>query len=154
MCAFTKIRFYAVSVAFLFKKHLLFYVKSGILYPNGAPWIQEQRSTCIAGAYSPLRSVLDFAIFFIYLLIIYPACPQGQSGGPTCTGRRFSFGYCLYCTKTAPPNWERCPLDALHSPSKPCIIQTVQAALPADRPPRQGGRRPVHGPEGAVPAPC
>ena len=26
----------------------------------------------------PARSVLSVAIFFIYLLIIYPACPQGQ----------------------------------------------------------------------------
>lgn len=38
----------------------------------------------------PARSAPKVAIFFIYLLIIYPACPQGQkSGGPTCTGRRF-----------------------------------------------------------------
>lgn len=52
-------------------------------YKNGIPPASQ--------ALWPLRSALNVAIFFIYLLIIYPACPRGQSGGPTCTGRRFSF---------------------------------------------------------------
>ena len=37
--------------------------------------------------------VLKIAIFFIYLLIIYPACPARgkKSDDPTCTGHRFFF---------------------------------------------------------------
>jgi len=37
--------------------------------------------------------VLKIAIFFIYLLIIYPACPAKgkKSDDPTCTGHRFFF---------------------------------------------------------------
>lgn len=53
LCAFTKIRFYAVSKAFLFKKVLHFPVKSGMLYPNGTPWIQASYPTCISGPLAP-----------------------------------------------------------------------------------------------------
>ena len=47
--------------------------------------------------------VLKIAIFFIYLLIIYPACPARgkKSDDPTCTGHRFFF--CSKITKQKSP---------------------------------------------------
>src|SRR5699024_1538807 len=40
LCAFTKMRFYVLSTRFLAKKRLHAPVNSGMLYPNGASWIQ------------------------------------------------------------------------------------------------------------------
>ena len=45
--------------------------------PAERPWIQGARPAACKGR-AGCASRMDVAIFFIYLLIIYPACPQGQ----------------------------------------------------------------------------
>ena len=64
-----------------------------LLYPTKAGcWIHTSRCPCFSFCFH----LLIFAISFIYLLIIYPACLKGQkSDGPSALGHRFSFY--LFC---------------------------------------------------------
>ena len=79
--------------------------------------------------------VLKIAIFFIYLLIIYPACPARgkKSDDPTCTGHRFFFFIGSYCAASA---------FCLRGKCLPDVTGKIEGAQRAHRP----GAAKFHGP--------
>ena len=140
LCAFTKIRFDAVSNRFFFKKLLQSGAKSGMLYPSGTGLGYIFARMPGLPAQSRRRSAQIIAIFFIYLLIIYPACPQGRKRRPNLHGPSFFVGgRSSLSTKTGKIFWESCRVLCLQGGANGSIIQPRQAS--ACHPPRQGGRR-------------
>ena len=91
LCVSPKMSFFGRLLVKNQKKGLYFYLKSGMLYPTKPHrWIHELLRAVFR---SLSRFVPYFAIFFIYLLIIYPACPARgkKSDDSTCTSHRFFF---------------------------------------------------------------
>ena len=91
LCVSPKMSFFGRLLVKNQKKGLYFYLKSGMLYPTKLQcWIHE----LLRVVFAHYRALfLIFAIFFIYLLIIYPACPARgkKSDDSTCTSHRFFF---------------------------------------------------------------
>ena len=91
LCDSPKMRPCASFFEIFLKKPLYFSRKSGMLYPTKAlRWIQRVSSSPLSSAFVTFTY---FAIFFIYLLIIYPACParDEKSDDPPARAIAFSF---------------------------------------------------------------
>ena len=76
--------------------------------------------------------VLKIAIFFIYLLIIYPACPARgkKSDDPTCTGHRFFFLYSFVWRRSPQPFAVRARKAVRTSPEKYSVPSAHTGPLP------------------------
>ena len=94
-------RFYKDAIFRLFlqkilKKALVIFAQTWYVVSNKDAHLDTSslRAFCIGSA---PHLCIYLAIFFIYLLIIYPACParDKKSDDPTCTGHRFFFLYLL-----------------------------------------------------------
>ena len=159
MCAFTKIRGDAFYLAFLLRKDLHLYVKSGILYPNGTRWIQVPLSACIHGKPGALCAPF-WNCYFLHLPSYHLPCLPARARAAAQPARAAVF-FCpvlAFCTKTRFLHWQRCPLYGLRSRSNPSIIQAEQVfqsrfSCCTTRPGRAGAG-PIQGRKGFLQAPC
>lgn len=90
LCVVPKVQHPAHFVDFFRKKPCNFSAIVLLLYPTRAGcWIHTSRCPCFSFCFH----LLIFAIFFIYLLIIYPACParDEKSDDPPARVVAFSF---------------------------------------------------------------
>ena len=90
LCVVPKVQHPAHFVDFFQKKPCNFSAIVLLLYPTMAGcWIHTSRCPCFSFCFH----LLIFAIFFIYLLIIYPACParDEKSDDPPARVVAFSF---------------------------------------------------------------
>ena len=82
-----------------FKKALVFFCEKCYLVSNrSGSWIQSAATHFFT---APVFILLNHAIFFIYLLIIYPVLSGQKIAPPTCTGERF-FCYAKPLRRYAP----------------------------------------------------
>ena len=136
LCVSTKMRFPAYFWGEILKKLLQFLFQSGMLYPTKA----KLGYILTLEHLLRLRVRLCFflAIFFIYLLIIYPACPARDEKSDDPPARVVAFSFVCGC----PLGWDapECPLSIFSGKS----ILTQNRALPGgnallDAPIMQGG---------------
>ena len=135
LCVVPKVQHPAHFVDFFRKKPCNFSAIVLLLYPTKAEcWIHTSRCPCFSFCFY----LLIFAIFFIYLLIIYPACPARDEKSDDPPARVVAFSFVHGC----PLGWDEpeCPLSIFSGKS----ILTQSRALPGgnallDAPVMQGG---------------